>query len=68
VLLHNGGFCNSCITNGICKIREMCYKIIFFHDCSVKKDKKKINIVFLSFLYNIGFIMNGRLISTKSVL
>ncbi len=70
MLLHNGGFCNGCITKRcLHDSTNVSYNDLFsrlFYD----KKKMKLNAfcqMFLSFMNNIGFLMKGKLISTKSV-
>ncbi len=63
VLLHNGGYCNGCVT-------ERCLhdstNMILFHAWSKLEEKRFKNLMFLSFYEkNIGF--DGKLESNKSV-
>ncbi len=63
VLLHNGGFCNGCITQRCLHTKKMCHIMILFHNESNQK------ILCLShFLNSIGFVINNKLVSIKSVL
>ncbi len=69
VLLHNSGCCNCCITKQNKKSTNVAYnnlasRLLF----DIKDDSNKKIWFFWKFLSNIGFLVNCKLISTKSVL
>jgi hypothetical protein len=64
-------FATAASQNGVCMTQQMCRIMIYLHDCFMIKKKMKLNVfcqMFLSFINNSGFLMKGKLISTKSVL
>jgi hypothetical protein len=55
--------------NGVCITEGKCHKMIQYHNFSMIKDKiNKKNYILCHSLHNIGFLMNGKLVRTKSVL
>jgi hypothetical protein len=65
-LLHNGGFCNGRIVKWFLhnSTNVLCNDLVL--DCSMINESNE--IFFCNFLKSISFIMEGKLISTKSVL
>ncbi len=60
VLLHNGGFCNACITKRcFCITQQMCQIMTLFRHCFVIKDFKKSNVFSYFFLIIFGFLWKG---------